>query len=36
MAAGLFMAAYSLGTFIGPTLGGLLFDYLVHTPRAAA
>jgi len=29
MAAGLFMAAYSLGTFIGPTIGGVLFDAIV-------
>ena len=24
MASGLFMSAYSLGTFIGPTLGGII------------
>lgn len=34
MAAGLFMAAYSLGYFIGPTVGGLLFDVLVKSPQA--
>ena len=26
MSSGLFMSAYSLGTFIGPTIGGIIFE----------
>lgn len=26
MSAGLFMSGYSLGTFVGPTIGGLIVD----------
>lgn len=26
MASGLFYAAYSFGTFLGPTVGGFIFD----------
>lgn len=28
MAAGMFMSAYSLGTFSGPTIGGIIIDAL--------
>lgn len=26
ISSGLFMSAYSLGTFIGPTIGGIIFE----------
>ena len=28
MSAGIFMSSYSLGTFIGPTVGGFIFTAL--------
>lgn len=31
MSSGLFYAAYSFGTFLGPTVGGFIFDsYVGH------
>jgi len=34
MAAGMFMSAYSFGTFLGPTIGGIVFDYIEQTESA--
>jgi len=34
MAAGMFMSAYSLGTFAGPTIGGFIEDYIMESEAA--